>query len=118
MTFLEELHQLGIDIDSGVQRLLNKEELYIKMLCRFPDVVRDCSLAQFLKKGEIVTAQQNAHTLKGVAGNLSIIPLYEAYSKIDYKLRDGDIDGAREIYNNIFPTETNILTCITRHKNI
>ena len=45
-----------------------------------------------LNTGNIAGAYEAAHTLKGVAGNLGLTPLYEAVSDIVEPLRRGETD--------------------------
>lgn len=44
---------------------------------------------------------QAAHTLKGVAGNLGLDPIYCASSNIVEALRAQDVDAAKEIYREL-----------------
>lgn len=57
-----------------------------------------------LKKLEAAVAKSNAkqghaasHSLKGSAGSLGLMVLYEKTTLIDDKLREGDLDGVAEM---------------------
>ena len=58
---------------------------------------------------------EKTHALKGVAGNLSITPLYEAYTKIVDLLRAGKPEEARPVLAQILPVQEEIVACIERH---
>jgi two-component system sensor histidine kinase/response regulator len=70
----------GLDLASGLRRVLGKKGLYSSMLRRFMesqngavDQIRDA-----LDAGEWERAERAAHTLKGVAGNVSMGPIEHA----------------------------------------
>ena len=53
-----------------------------------------------------------AHAIKGVAGNLSITPIYEAYSEIVRLLREKKPEEARAVLEKILPVQSAIVSCI------
>ena len=54
-----------------------------------------------MASGDAAAAEREAHSLKGVAGNLSFVCLYDLAARVTDALRANDIDSAR----------TSCLTC-------
>lgn len=75
----------GVDLQSGLQRLNENKKLYKDLLMTF---AKDyTSIAAVIKvaldKNDFDTAKKLAHTLKGVAGNLSADDIYHAAKKLE-----------------------------------
>ena len=68
----EALKAAGIDVEDAVRRFMGKEELMMKFLLRFGQDPNFGLLRQALEEGDTARAYEAAHTLKGVAGNLSL----------------------------------------------
>lgn len=75
----------GIDVASGLARVAGNEKLYIKLLRRVADDVPGMleHLSSALIKGDAASAREVAHSLKGAAGNLSMIDVAEAAAKVE-----------------------------------
>lgn len=115
MTLLEELQENGCDINEGLSRLLNNSALYEKLLKKFPDSISQQDVIPFIESGEIETATRNAHTIKGVTGNLSLTPLYKAYTEIVDLLRAGKVDEAKALYLETIPVQEKIIQIIKKY---
>lgn len=108
----DQLKSLGIDLDGALQRFLGKKSIFEKMIKKLPKAVEDNPVQEFFEKKDYDKALANAHTLKGLTGNLSVTPLYEAYTEICDKIRGNDHDGAYEVFKNILPKQEEIITYI------
>lgn len=58
---------------------------------------------------------EKAHAIKGTAGNLSITPVYEAYTEVVNLLRTGQPDEARPVLERVLPVQTEIVACIKKY---
>lgn len=91
----QELINSGIDYEEGVRRFCGAEDLYCKFLKKFLEDTTFDALRQAMQEEDYEAAFQAAHTLKGLSGNLSLTPLYEASKEIVEMLREGaNISGA------------------------
>lgn len=115
MTLLEELSENGVDINDGLGRLMNNSAIYEKLLKKLPDSINKQEVLSFIDSGDIETATRNAHTIKGVTGNLSVTPLYTAYTEIVNLLRAGKIDEARKLYVDTLPVQKTLLDIILKY---
>lgn len=88
------LEAAGIDVDDALGRFLQNEALMMKFLGRFPADTSFSRLQEAMERGDAAQAFEAAHTLKGVAGNLSLKRLYEALTPMVEELRAGDLAAA------------------------
>ena len=114
MSLLNELQGFDVDIQDGLKRFVNNAALYEKMLKKFPGASADLPVLPHFEAGDLEAALANAHTLKGMTGNLSLTPLYKAYTDIVALLRAGEPDQARELAAQIAPVQAEISECIKK----
>ena len=89
MLSIEKLREYGADVDEGLTRCLGNEAFYLQ-LCGM--MLKDDNLQKLeeaLAANDLDKAFEAAHALKGVAGNLSLTPIYEPASEITELLRAG-----------------------------
>ena len=115
MSLLDELQVFGADIQDGLKRFAGNAALYEKMLRKFPAAVEKLPVMSCFESGDIDSALANAHTLKGMTGNLSLTPLYEAYTDIVAMLRDGQTEAARAMQERTEPVQADLVACIVKH---
>ena len=86
-TFQECLESYGADYTGIMQRFLGNEAVYrriLKLLFAGGNLMK---LGTALEAGDLDVAFKAGHTLKGVAGNLGLTPLYDAACAIVEPLR-------------------------------
>lgn len=91
--YKDKLRCSGIGVDEGIGRFMGNEDLYERFLKKF---LEDHSMEELNEKfrcGNLEEAFRAAHTLKGVAGNLSLTVLYEQSARIVEILRGGSAEG-------------------------
>ena len=81
----------GLDVDTGLARTLNKPDFYISMLRKFVlsqvDVV--LHIRASLEQADTGNAMLLAHTLKGLAGNLGAMRLFDSAELLETLLYNG-----------------------------
>ena len=87
MITVEYLKNYGANTDEGLQRCMNNEMLYLKLVDRFLSQNTFPDLVEAIKKGDLEGAFHVAHSLKGVLGNLSLTPLYDVIFNMTEFLR-------------------------------
>ena len=90
----KQLEAAGIDVDDALSRFMDNESLMVKFLLRFPQDQNFRQLQKALAAGDAAGAYTAAHTLKGVAGNLSMAALFRQASAVTEDLRKEDLAGA------------------------
>ncbi len=88
--WLEFCQVSGIDWETTLNRFMDNESLYEKILCKFPDDPSFRNLKDALEAGNLSDAFIYAHTLKGLAGNLGLQRLFELLLPFTEELRSGN----------------------------
>jgi len=81
---------VGIDIKAGLRRTGENRELYITLLKYF---VKDHGnddqvIIDAIKQNDIILAHRTAHTLKGVAGGIGALALYDIGQHLEIALKE------------------------------
>ncbi len=87
MLTLEKLKELGIDPTEGMTRCMNNEVFFFKMISMAISNEYFETLGKALDAGDLDTAFEAAHALKGVIGNLALAPIYDPLSEMTELLR-------------------------------
>ena len=87
MLTLEKLREYGTDVESGLTRCMQNETFYLRLVVMAVNGFSVAALGEALKEGDLDKAFEEAHKLKGVAGNLSLTPIYEPVSALTDLLR-------------------------------
>lgn len=115
MSMLDELKEMGVNIEDALQRFMNNSALYEKMLGKLVKNVREIEVLPSIEAGDYNAACDKAHTLKGVMGNLSITPLYKSYTQIVNLLRENNPDEAKTLLLETLPVQEKIIACIEKN---
>ena len=84
----------GVDVASGLRRVLGKPELYRRLLDKFAASQAEFAprLRQLLAAGEQEGAEREAHSLKGLAGNLGAGDLAAQAAALESAIKDARHD--------------------------
>ena len=88
MITIESLRQYGANVDEGLKRCVNNEQLYLTLVNRFLDQNTFPDLKTAIIDHDLEKAFHIAHSLKGVIGNLSLSPLYDVIYQMTELLRN------------------------------
>lgn len=94
MLTLEGLKNLGVNTDEGLERCLDDEEFYLSLVEVAPEEEELNKLDSELKNGNIQSAFEVAHALKGVYGNMALTPLYKPMVQLTEILRNNSTDNS------------------------
>ena len=78
--WMAALKEAGADTDGALRRFSGNIGLYQKLLRMFPQDKTYEQIEPALQANDWTALQTAAHTLKGVAGNLGLTPLFDACS--------------------------------------
>lgn len=87
MITVENLRAYGAGVDEGLRRCMNNEAFYLKMVGKAVATMDVAGLRAALEAGETDKAFQICHSIKGVAGNLSLTPLFGPAGELTELLR-------------------------------
>lgn len=115
MGLFEDLKELGVDIDGGLNRLGGNEALYKRLLNTFVKAIRSQAVNPDFDTADYEEVKEKAHAIKGTSGNLSITPVYEAYSQIMDLLRSEKPEEAKALLQKVIPVQEEIVSCIEKY---
>ena len=87
MITLEKLKAFGANTEEGLSRCLNNEAFYLRLVGKFIEKNAYIALKEALSRNDLDAAFAEAHSLKGVLGNLSLTPLYQVIVEMTELLR-------------------------------
>ncbi|MBQ9046846.1 MAG: Hpt domain-containing protein [Solobacterium sp.] len=87
MITLEKLAAYGADTKTGLERCMNNEAFYLRLVGMILKEKSFDALEKAIAENNLRAAFEAAHALKGVAGNLALTPLYEPASEMTELLR-------------------------------
>ncbi len=85
-----------LDYESGIHRFMNNEKLFQKFLLKFLDDKSFERMKEAVIRQDCEQGFKEAHTLKGVAANLSFTELTEISSELTELLRAGKLAEAAQ----------------------
>jgi len=92
-----------IDAAEGVKRVMNNSKLYVKLLVKFKDDKNLAELDEAIVAGDLTKAQASAHTLKGLAANLSLTELFKQSLELETQIKAGSVDPDQmETVKNVY----------------
>ena len=87
MLTIDALNEFGANTAEGLARCLNREDFYLRLVRTAAADPGYEALRTAVSEGDLDSAFERAHALKGVTGNLSLTPLYEKASALTELLR-------------------------------
>ena len=93
MTAEEFYKELGADYQTALSRMMGNQGFLTRMLKKFKEDKNYAALEKAAQENDCAAIFAAAHTIKGVAGNLGLTPLYEACARLSDATRGGRCDG-------------------------
>jgi len=84
---IEDLIRYGANTREGLQRCMNNESFYLRLVKMIPGDANFSKLFDAVAVGDLNAAFEAAHALKGSTGNLSLTPLYAPLGEVTELLR-------------------------------
>jgi HPt (histidine-containing phosphotransfer) domain-containing protein len=92
-----------VDEANGIKRVMNNAKLYVKLLTKFRNENNLDDLNGSLGSGDLEKAQVAAHTIKGIAANLSFTALFQQALEVETQIKNKAVDQAAvDSFNAIF----------------
>lgn len=90
MITIENLTEYGADTKDGLARCLGMEEFYLQLVNTMLGDANFDKLDAAIESGDVKSAFEAAHALKGTLGNLSITPLLDPVVKMTERFRNAE----------------------------
>lgn len=91
------LQRYGIDYAEAMDRFGGNEDLFVRLATKYLNDPHFRALEAAMAEGDAAAGEREAHSLKGVAGNLSFTQLYDLATRITDALRSDDLAGAQAL---------------------
>ena len=85
---IENLASYGANTQEGLQRCVNNESFYLRMVKMIPGDPNFQKLYDAVGAVDLDAAFEAAHAIKGSTGNLALTPIYAPASEITELLRE------------------------------
>ena len=106
-----------MNVEEGIDRVMGDEDFYETMLGIFVDTVNENKIfLEEFEKDDLEDLTGRVHMMKGMTGNLSITPLFNAYMEVLGLLRANKPKEAREAMEKLLPVQVKIVVCIEKHR--
>lgn len=112
MDLQEASKELNIDYNAALTRFGGSEAIYQRFLKRFLQENTYNELQQAWEKGDYEEVEKKAHTLKGVAGNLSLENLFSISNELVQTIRNKQYENTQEIYQRLQEDYKHTITVI------
>ena len=103
----------GVDTASGLRRVADNKQLYRSLLGQFAEKQGEAGARMIaaVEKGDPKLAQQIAHTVKGVAGNLGITKVQFAAANIEraFREQEGAVPSLLEDFDFLLRQQTHAI---------
>ena len=97
----ERLIDAGIDVDGALERFMGNDALLDRFLGKFLGDTNYALLSEAIETADPDKALTASHTLKGVAANLGLKPLFEHTQVLVEITRHGGSEGIDEAFEKI-----------------
>ncbi|MBR2824330.1 MAG: Hpt domain-containing protein [Clostridia bacterium] len=87
MMTLDALREYGANVDEGLQRCMNMEAFYLRMIGLARDSLKVDELKAALDRGDQETAFELAHGMKGALLNVALTPLARPIAEMSDALK-------------------------------
>ena len=81
-----------IDTADGLKRVMNNQKLYVRLLNKFKTETYLENLSDALNAADMEKAQIAAHTIKGIAGNLSLLELQKQALAVETQVKNNSVE--------------------------
>ena len=87
MITIDCLREYGANVEEGLARCMGNEELYLRLVSSVALQSEFTRLSELIAQGDLKSAFEASHALKGVLGNLALTPLYLKVCELTELLR-------------------------------
>jgi HPt (histidine-containing phosphotransfer) domain-containing protein len=92
-----------IDAKEGMGRVMNNGKLYARLLEKFKVDGSMANLEAQMSAGDMEKARVAAHTLKGLAANLSLTELFEQTRDLETQIKEGALrEDALDVVKSVY----------------
>lgn len=112
-----ELSKYGIDYVDAMDRMDDNPDFYKKLAMKYLTNDQYVDLVAAMEVKDFDAGYKAAHTLKGVAGNLSFATLYKAATAVSNALKEGEYQAAEKLMPEVEAAHKKVLEGLEAWQN-
>lgn len=94
---LAQLDRLGMNTQEALGRFMGNEALFLSFVRQLPEKLDFTKIRQGLEQMDEEAFYMNIHNLKGMAGNLSIAPIFDCAQAILVEFRTSKFQNQKKL---------------------
>lgn len=94
---MAQLDRLGLNTQEALGRFMGNEALFLSFVRQLPEKLDFTKIRQALEQMDEETFYMHVHNLKGMAGNLSIAPIFECAQAILVEFRTSKFQNEQKL---------------------
>ncbi|MGJ8669550.1 MAG: response regulator [Oceanococcus sp.] len=88
----------AFDFEGAIKNMADSRELWVRLARRYLETpLAHSAISKWLSQGDKVSAQRQAHTVKGVAATLGLLKLQAAANALEQGIKNGQMNTASEM---------------------
>ena len=95
---LQRLEDADVDVSDAVKRFMGNEELYLKFIRKLPESLKLDKLEASLQSEKERDFYHYMHDLKGLAGNLGLLQIYDPANAALVEYRSSGLRNLKKMY--------------------
>lgn len=114
---IEELKNLGCNMEETMERFMGNEELYFDCLEKALGDKSFAQLKETLEEKDVKASFEHAHNLKGLMANMGLAPIYDEVVEIMEPLRKGNYNEEMIVhYDRMMKERENFLEISNKYQ--
>lgn len=94
---LTALPQTGVAVSQALDRFMGNQELYLSFLLRLPQAMELPAIRQALQQQQADVFYTKIHNLKGLSGNLSLLPIAQLSQQLLEEYREHGLNHPQRL---------------------
>lgn len=103
--FYAQLDRLGLCTQDALERFMGNEELFLSFVCQLPEKLNLSRIRQALDQEDEESFYLSIHSLKGLAGNMSIRPVCDCAQAISVEFQSSQFLHKKKLAALVYEAE-------------
>ena len=101
-----QMDRLGLHVQEALDRFMGNEPLFLSFVRQLPEKLAFTRIRESLEREDEESFYMDVHSLKGLAGNLSIVPINDCAQAILAEFRTSKFKNKKKLSELIREAET------------
>lgn len=101
-----QMDRLGVHTQEAIDRFMGNEALFLSFVCKLPEKLDFTRIHSGLEEEDEDAFYLHVHSLKGMAGNLGLVPIYDCAQAILVEFRTSKFKNKKKLAALLQEAET------------